>query len=85
MSFRMFRALFICVLQYRSVFMCVLRHDCMCTTIFQFLFVSLYVSVVGLFSYVYCVGIFSPAHRISESVRKLVVRAILGVWPQFWC
>jgi len=31
------------------------------------------------------VCIFSPAHRLSESARKLVVRAILGVWPQFWC
>ena len=31
------------------------------------------------------VCIFSPAHRSLESARKLVVRAILSVWQQFWC
>ena len=28
---------------------------------------------------------FSPAHELVESARKLVLTAILGVWQQLWC
>jgi len=42
-----------------------------------------------LFTNAYCnkttTCVFSPAQRLWESTRKLIMRAISRVWQQFWC
>jgi len=44
--------------------------------------VTFYLGIIRLNNHV-CIC--SPANRLSESANKLMVHAVLGVWPQFWC